>query len=323
MRVLITGAAGFIGAHALRYFADKHPEWAYVLIDRLNYAAALDRLAWLQDHPARAHIVHHDLAAPLPDQVVKRVGELDYVFHFAAETHVDRSLVDPEPFVQSNVVGTFNLLEFCRLHQPRLKMFFQVSTDEVYGSALGDEVHKEWAPHRPSNPYSATKAAAEDLCYAWEHSMGVPVIVTNTMNNVGPMQHAEKFVPRIIRALLRDDIITVHGSPGEPGSRKYLHARDHAAAIEFLMEHGRRGWRYNVVGAEEVTNLEMVNRVAALMGKVPKVRFVDFHATRPGHDRRYALDGGLMARMGWAPPTPLVDALRETIEFAKAHPEWL
>lgn len=679
MKLLITGAAGFIGSHALKYFAQMNHFTSLgafqvpglvpalvqlneiVVLDSLNYAAAFDRIEWARD---KMTFVLHDLRAPLPDRLIGQIGEVDYVLHFAAETHVDRSLVDPQPFIDSNIMGTYHLLEFCRLHQPRLKMFFYVSTDEVYGPANLGENHTESAPHRPSNPYSASKAAAEDLAYAWDHSMGVPTLITNcwdmntrvltssgpkkfdevepgmlawtidddgrmilepigrkvrmrgpdemieihhqkvnqlvtpnhrmmiqrcsghprrwgkveevsasdlinlhgrvrvpttgswhcavshlvrmppvthfnqtklpsailaetalrlmgwfisegcapswvafgaaskerqteiasllasiglrskisshrrgvichsvllgrwfaqcgrgaahkiipqwclqykpellrtlweslmagdgsfyhnklgniaggayytksealawqmcelgmkigfavrvsrrmtkhpskniwsegpivrfrlpkaeitrqhvrkvhyvgdvwcvsvpsgkvfverdgvislsgqTMNNIGPMQHREKFIPKIIRSLLHRSPITVHGSPDLPGSRKYLFAPDHADALHFLMSHGRRGERYNVVGSEEVTNLEMVRRIEALLGPgyTAKIQFVDFHATRPGHDWRYSLDGAKMAALGWTPPTPLTQALATTVKWALDHPTWL
>jgi dTDP-glucose 4,6-dehydratase len=206
---------------------------------------------------------------------------LDYIFHLGAETHVDRSLVEPRPFVETNVLGTFNLLEYVRKHQPRLKMFMYISTDEVYGPASASVDHTEAAPHQPSNPYSATKAAAEDLVFAWEHSMGVPAIITNTMNNIGEYQHAEKFVPKIMRAVLNEGAITIHGSPDNPGSRKYLYAEDHASAVEFLMTHGRSGEKYNVVGSEEINNFDLVKRIERLLGRQAKYSFIDFHSTRP------------------------------------------
>jgi dTDP-glucose 4,6-dehydratase len=323
-RVLITGAAGFIGSHVARYFASKYPDWKLFTIDRLNYASALERIQPLSD---RMRVVLHDLRAPIPDHVRGQLGELDLVFHLAAETHVDRSAVDPTPFVESNIIGTFNLLEFCRLHQPRLQMFFQISTDEVYGAAPTGVDHTEEFPHRPSNVYAASKAAAEDLVYAYEHSMGVPAIITNTMNNIAPRQAVEKYIPRVIRALLRGDTITVHGTPDNVGSRQYLHAHDHADALNFLLANGRRGERYNVVGAEEVTNLDVVRRIERTLRELgknvdAKVRFLDFHATRPGHDRRYALDGSKMRNLGWTPPTPFDRTLREIVEWSISNPEW-
>ena len=347
MRLLVTGAAGFIGSHIARHFAERHPDWEILTIERLNYAAALDRLADLR---GRIGVVLHDLRAPLTDQVIRWLGEVDWVIHAAAETHVDKSLVDPRPFVESNVLGTLHLLEWARLG-PRLpRMFFYVSTDEVYGPAPPGTDHDEGFPHRPSNPYSASKAAAEDLCHAWNRSMGVPVVVTNTMNNIGEGQHPEKYVPKIIRALLRGDIITVHGSPDLPGSRKYLYARDHAEAIEFLMARGERGERYNVVGAEEVNNLELVRRIERIVNRVAletpgfvsvgsrgreivtlmpdrpleaRVKFVDFHSTRPGHDLRYSLDGSKLADLGWTPPTQLDEALEKIVRWTLSNPAWL
>ncbi len=322
MRVLLTGGAGFIGSHALLYFHRKYENWEFVVLDRLNYAASLDRLSWVR-HDSRVRFVLHDLEAPFTDRMVRTIGEVDYIIHYAAETHVDRSMVDPEPFVRSNVLGTFYLLEFARLHQPRLKMLFYCSTDEVGGPAPPGVDHTEAQPHYPSNPYSATKAAAEDLCYAWEHSMGVPVITTRTMNNVAEGQHPEKYIPKIIRALYRGEVVTVHGSPDAPGSRKYLYAPDHADAVDFLMGHGRRGERYNVVGVEEVNNLEMVRRIERIMEREARIQFLSFHATRPGHDLRYSLDGSKLKTLGWTPPTPLNQALERIVEWTLKHPDWL
>ena len=323
-RVLITGAAGFIGSHVLRFLVEKHPTWVFTILDRLNYAAALSRVRDV----AVAQLVLHDIRAPIPDHARTQLGDLDYVFHLAAETHVDRSCVDPTPFVESNILGTFHLLEFCRLHQPRLERFFLISTDEVYGPAPDGVDHTEEFPHRPSNVYSATKAAAEDLAYAYEHSMGVPVITTNTMNNIGPTQAIEKYVPRVIRKLLWGEIITVHGTPDNVGSRKYLHARDHADALDFLVRNGRRGERYNVVGADEISNLDIVRRIEQILRSLgknveAKVEFRDFHLGRPGHDRRYSLDGTKMAKLGWTPPTHIDAALREIVVWTLEHPEWL
>lgn len=320
MRMLVTGAAGFIGSHFVRHVVENHRDWQVLAVESFNYASALDRIA---DLHGSLRIFYHDLRAPFSDFLIRNVGDLDYIFHFAAETHVDKSLMDPLPFVQSNILGTFHLLEYCRLYQPRLRMLFYISTDEVYGPAPPGVDHVEGSPHRPSNPYAATKAAAEDLCHAWELSMGVPIIIANTMNNMGEMQHPEKFVPKIIRALNRNEVITVHGSPDAPGSRKYLYARDHAAALDFLMTHGRRRGRYNVVGQEEVNNLEMVRKIERIMGKEAKIKFVDFHSSRPGHDRRYSLSGLAMKELGWEPSTPIDTALRKVVEWTVAHPEWL
>ena len=323
--ILITGAAGFIGSHVARYFAEKYPDWRINVVERLNYASALERLVPIAP---RLRVVLHDLRAPIPDHVRAQLGDLDLIFHLAAETHVDRSCVDPTPFVESNVLGTFHLLEFCRLHQPRLQMFFQISTDEVYGPAPAGVDHTEEFPHRPSNVYAATKAAAEDLCHAYEHSMGVPVIITNTMNNLGIQQNGEKYVPRVITKLLSGDVITVHGTLDNVGTRKYLHATDHADALSFLLANGKRGERYNVVGAEEVSNLEVVRRIESVMRALglavdAKIKFLDFHACRPGHDRRYSLDGTKMAKLGWTPPTSFDETLRLVVQWSLEHREWL
>jgi len=305
MKLLITGGSGFIGSHFVHYFCTKHD---LVILDCLNYASDYDRIRDLRNS---IPVYYHDLRSPIPDTLREKVGDVDYIIHLAAETHVDRSMVDPQPFIESNILGTYNLLEYARLYQPKLKMFFYISTDESYGPAPLGVDHSEDAPHKPSNPYSATKAAAEDLCFAWNHSMGVPIIITNTMNNIGEGQYPEKFVPKIIKAIQEDGLITIHGSPDEPGSRKYLYARDHADAIDFLIVNGRRGEKYNVVGKQEVNNLELVVKLEQLAGKEVRKRFIDFHATRPGHDKRYSLSGEKMKNLGWEPPTDIDSALKQ------------
>lgn len=332
-RALITGAAGFIGSHFLRYMLEKHPEWHFVVLDRLTYAGSLNRIKDVVEGSPRVKFVCHDVRAYPSPYVHAEIGIVDYVFHLAAETHVDRSTRDPEIFVQTNVVGTYNMLEYCRREQSDLAMFFLVSTDEVYGAAPHGVDHTEDFPHRPSNVYSATKAAAEDLAYAYNHSMGVPVIVTNTMNNIGATQDAEKFVPKILRALMRGEPIEIHGSHDNPGSRKYLHARDHAAAINFLISFGQRGQRYNVVGAEEITNKAMFDLVAAcylsecgrrrIGASVPIWKYVDFHSARPGHDLRYSLDGAKLAALGWAPQIDIGLTIKQLVSWTMEHPEWL
>lgn len=330
MRALVTGACGFIGSHFLRYFVEQHPDWEFVVLDRLSYAASLDRIRGVNGKiDDRIKFVFHDLRAFPSDYIRYCIGAVDYVFHLAAETHVDRSVTDPEVFVQSNVIGTFNLLEYCRRYQPTLKMFFLVSTDEVFGAAPAGVDHSEDFPHRPSNVYSATKAAAEDIAYAYDHSMGVPVIVTNTMNNIGETQDPEKYLPKILRAILRDETIDVHAKNStDIGSRKYLHARDHAAALNFLVSFGQRGERYNITGIEEIDNLALLDRVRRVLVELGEARhvrwrFVDFHAARPGHDRRYSLDGRKLAAMGWTPKISIDDAIRDFVAFSLAHPGWL
>lgn len=330
-RALVTGAAGFIGSHFLRYMIEKHPDWEFVVVDRLSYAGALSRISDLD--ATQVKFVLHDIRAYPSDYVRSQIGAVDYVFHLAAETHVDRSTRDPEIFVQTNVVGTYNLLEYCRREQPGLTMFFLVSTDEVYGAAPHGVDHTEDFPHRPSNVYSATKAAAEDLAYAYNHSMGVPVIVTNTMNTIGITQDAEKFVPKILRALIRGETVEIHGSAENPGSRKYLHARDHASALNFLVSFGERGHRYNVVGAEEITNKAMFDLVAeqyeaccfhtGAVFRVPIWKYVDFHSARPGHDLRYSLDGHKLAMLGWVPKISIAQTILQIVNYTMEHPEWL
>lgn len=320
MNVLITGAAGFIGSHFVKHFVDRYPKWNVKILESFNYASGLDRLKYYRN---KVELIYHDIKGIVPDYSVKKLGKLDYIFHLAAETHVDNSMVNPRTFLEANTNGTFNMLEYARLHQAQLKMFFYISTDEVYGPAPPGTDHTEGYPHRPSNPYSATKAGAEDLVYCYSKSMGVPTIITNTMNNIGEMQHSEKYIPKIIKACLLGEHVTVHGTPDNPGSRKYLYAKDHADAINFLLANGRNGERYNVVGQEEINNLELVRKIEVIMGKKVKIKFLDFHSTRPGHDLRYSLDGKKMADMGWVPPTDVDTTLKKIVSWYENNQEWL
>jgi dTDP-glucose 4,6-dehydratase len=236
----------------------------------------------------------------------------------------------PATFIENNTSLIVNMLDLAKKIKPRI--FLQMSTDEVYGPAPEGYAHKEWDKIAPSNPYSASKAAQEAICFSYWRTYGIPVIITNTMNILGQLQDIEKMVPKTIRALLADEEVTVHVSPeGIPGSRFYLHARNLADAWLWISRtHEPQMYpdfaepiRYHIVGEEEVSNVELVNRIAAILDKTPKLKFVNFHESRPGHDLRYALDGSKIAAAGWAAPVSLEKSLRETVEWSVAHPVWL
>jgi dTDP-glucose 4,6-dehydratase len=329
-RVLVTGVGGFVGSHLLRHLLTT-TDWHVVGLDSFRHHGKLDRIQYQlegQDRSRYTHLVY-DLSIPFSDQFVERIGHIDYVLNLASESHVERSIEDPRPFVENNVALMLTLLEWAR-YENGIEKFIQISTDETMGPILAGG-HKEGAPHRPSNPYSASKAMQEDLAYSYWRTYGVPVVITNTMNLIGPLQDPEKFVPKVIRAIGRGDTVPVHADKdGVPGTRFYLHAESQADALVFLL--GQIGLamypaddldRFNVVSGVELDNLSLAHLIAEFMGKSLTYELVDFHISRPGHDRRYGLDGSKMAALGWTPPGDFYDQLRSTVEWFVAHPEWL
>lgn len=322
--LVLTGAAGFIGAHMVEHF-QANTDWRIVGLCSFRHRGDSARLAHLG---ASLEIHHADLTAPLSPRLVDAIGPVDYIVNAAAESHVDRSIAEPRPFIENNVAVAITMLEYARLVRP--SHFVQVSTDEVYGPAPAGVDHAEWSPIVPSNPYAASKAAQEAIAISYWRTFGVPVVLTNTMNNFGERQDPEKFIPLILRSLLDGSEMTIHGRPGQIGSRFYLHARNHADALLCLL--GRPAARYpdtdrpdrwNVVGEREYDNLELAHLIARFARRDLRFRLEDFHATRPGHDARYALDGTKLASVGWQPPVPLEASLERTVRWTLAHPEWL
>lgn len=324
MRVLVTGGCGLLGHHVIEHLL-KNTNYQIITIDRLSYASAgFDRLRDIQAFDdKRVRTLAADINGEWSEGLLQEIGDVDYVLHLAAETHVDNSIVDAFPFVQSNVIGTFRVLEFCRQQSHRLKLMIYCSTDEVYGPAAPGVDFKEGDPLNPTNPYAAAKAGGEMLCNAYRNTHDVPVITTNTMNLFGERQHPEKFIPKVIRHVLAEELITIHADPTctHAGSRFYLHCRNYADAALFLMNHYRH-WtpenpmeRFNVVGEREIDNLALATLIAETLGKRLRYELVDFHSSRPGHDLRYALDGKKLARRGWKHPVPVAESLRKTIEW--------
>lgn len=341
IRVLLTGGGGFIGAHTLAHIM-HNTDWQLVLIDSFRHKGKTDRISEMfESHPdwrERVTVLTHDLVAPFSDQLIGRIGHIDYVINMASESHVDRSITDPRDFIENNVQLTLTMLEYIRQHP--VEKFIQISTDEVYGPAPDGHNHKEGEPHRPSNPYSASKAAQEDICYAYWRTYGLPICITNTMNIIGEMQDPEKYLPMIIRKVLAGEVVTIHASAdgSEIGSRYYLHARNQADALLFILNNvkllrfGRYSTgirktpdiqRFNVVGELELNNLELAQRVAVILNKPLKYKLVDFHSSRPGHDLRYALDGSKLAALGWEAPLSLDESLSNTVNWTIKRPEWL
>lgn len=331
-RILLTGAAGFCGAHTLRHLM-LHTDFEVVCPVTFRHRGNGDRIASTitdnQDWHKRVDVVVCDLTGPISDTTASRFGNIDEIWNIASESHVDRSITDPVPFVTNNVALMLNLLEYAR--QIDVSLFLQMSTDEVYGPAPKDYNHVEWDKLLPSNPYSASKAAQEAICISYWRTYDLPIVITNTMNLVGEMQDTEKFVPMIISKILSKKSVPVHVSPaGEPGSRYYLHARNLADAWLFLSKNHKAQMypefnepsRYHIVGEEEVNNQEMVELIAEMMGEEPLIEKVNFHESRPGHDLRYSLDGSKIAALGWKAPIGFKESLRQTVEWTLAHKKW-
>lgn len=331
-RVLLTGAGGLAASHCLDHLL-VHTDWEITCTDSFRHKGLTDRItAVLDGRPDQRHrvtVITHDLAAPVSAQMRRRIGYTDYVLAYAAESHVDRSITDPVPFVSNNVAVALNTLEYARAASPSALVW--VSTDEVYGPPDTAAGHREWAPMVPSNPYSASKAAGESLAVSWWRTYQVPVIIVNSVNLIGETQHPEKFLPKTIGHILRGEQVPVHGRAGEIGTRYYLHARNLADAILFLLRRGkvrmfpdaRRPDRYNVSGSEPVSNLDMAQQVAGILGRDLSYKLVDFHSARPGHDPHYGLDPGKLTGLGWKPPVDFLSSLERTVRWTASHPEWV
>lgn len=348
-RVLLTGAGGFVGSHVLRHLL-ANTDWDVICPVTFRHRGISDRIRLAMDDmpeaATRVHVVRCDLASPISDVTAAVFGKIDYVLNVASESHVDRSIEEPADFIINNVALICNLLDWART-QPELKAFLQVSTDEVYGPAPADYAHMEWVDqHLPSNPYSASKAAQEDIAFSYWRTYDVPLIITNTMNIIGETQDPEKFVIKTLQKVMSGEPMTIHASPsGEIGSRFYLHARNQADGLLHVLrwateqteemrfdgsseslrysQGGDMPFRFHIVGEREVDNLEMAQMIAKAADRELNYVLEDFHSSRPGHDLRYALDGYKMESIGWKPPMPLEDSLRKTIQWTLERPEWL
>ncbi len=311
-RILVTGGCGFIGSNFVRHVLASHPGVEVVNLDALTYAGRLENLADVADDP-RYTFVHGDICDA---EVVARAMEgCDTVVNFAAETHVDRSLLGAGHFIQTDCYGVWVLLEEAR--RRRVERFIQISTDEVYGS-IESGSFTETDPLMPRNPYSASKAGGDRIAYSFWASHGVPVVITRASNNYGPFQYPEKLVPLFVTNALADLPLPLYGDGGNV--RDWLFVEDHCRAIDFLIERGEPGEVYNIAGGNERTNLEVTRMILDVLGKPHGlIRFV---TDRPGHDRRYSLDAGKLARLGFEPATRFEEALERTVRWYVDNPGW-
>jgi len=313
VEVLVTGGAGFIGSNFVRFALAQHPDWHVTTLDKLTYAGRRENLHDVMDHP-RHTFVHGDIA----DEAVAGplVEQSHIVVHFAAESHVDRSIAAAGDFIRTDVVGTFVLLEAAR-RAKALTRFVQISTDEVYGS-VPTGASRETDELKPRNPYSASKAGADRLAYSYWATYDVPVIITRASNNYGPYQFPEKVIPLFATNAIDGIPVPLYGDGGN--IRDWLHVDDHCRAVDMLITQGVNGEVYNVGGGNEVTNLDLTHRILELLGKPASL--IQPVTDRQGHDRRYSLDTTKLRGMGWAPQVPFDQGLASTIAWYRDEPWW-
>lgn len=326
MKIIVTGGCGFIGHHFVEHIY-KNTDWEIIIIDKLSYASfGFERIKDLNIlNDSRLKIFTFDLTNEIPVGIKYEIGKnVDFIVHLAAETHVDNSIEKPREIIYNNVMSTVNLLEFSK-ELPNLKKFFYFSTDEVFGPAMDDILYKEWDRHRPTNPYSASKSASENICISYENTYKLPIIIINVMNAFGERQYVEKFIPNTIKKILNNETIYIHANEDKTksGTRFYIHARNIANAVLFLIKHGQIGEKYNISGEKEVSNLDMAKFIANILGKKLKYEMVDYHSKRPGHDLRYGLDGQKLKKMGWTNPINFDESLKKTIIWTINNKKWL
>jgi dTDP-glucose 4,6-dehydratase len=316
MNVLITGGCGFIGSNLVKYVAAQRPAWNIVTLDKLTYAGNLENLAELEGNP-RHTFVRGDIAnRELLDHLFQK-HQLDAVMHLAAESHVDRSILGPEVFIQTNVLGTQVLLEAAV--KAKARRFLMVSTDEVYGSLGPTGAFTETSPLQPSSPYSASKASADLLALAWHRTFGLDVVVTRCSNNYGRYQFPEKLIPLMVVNALHDKSLPVYGDGANV--RDWLHVEDHCQALLIALEKGQAGETYNIGGGAERRNIDLVKGILGLLKKPESL--IQFVKDRPGHDRRYAIDPSRIQReLGWRPAHTFERGLEETVRWYVDNRRW-
>ncbi|ENQ3079525.1 dTDP-glucose 4,6-dehydratase [Bacillus sp. WLY-B-L8] len=329
MIYLITGGAGFIGSNFLNHFVPKFPEHTFINIDNLTYAGNLKSLEKVENHQ-NYHFRQIDIANSEEIEQVFKEFQPDRVVHFAAESHVDRSITGPKKFIETNIIGTFNLLEMCRKYWSYFedKLFHHVSTDEVFGTLGKDGFFTEKTPYSPNSPYSASKASSDHLVRAYYHTYDLPITITNCSNNYGPLQFPEKLIPLVIQNLLKGEIVPIYGK-GE-NVRDWLYVIDHCEAIWTVIENGKRGETYNIGGNNERNNLEVVKSLCQVISNytgedVQKyLNLIIYVKDRPGHDYRYAIDPTkIQNELGWFPTETFDTGLHKTVKWYLENEQWL
>jgi len=315
MKILVTGGAGFIGSNFILHLMKEYPSYRVVNLDKLTYAGNLENLKDVEGD-ARYSFVKGDIGdGQLVEEILK--DGVDAIVNFAAESHVDRSILEPAPFIRTNILGTHFLLEAARTRS--IKRYLQVSTDEVYGSLGPTGFFTEESPLNPNNPYSASKASADLLVLAYHHTFGFPALISRCSNNYGSYQFPEKFIPLAITNALEEKPIPVYGDGLQ--IRDWIHVKDHCKALDLLLHKGKAGKVYNIGGTKDVPNIEIARKILTFMGK--SLSLLTFVKDRPGHDRRYAIDSSFIERdLGWKPKVALDEGLKDTIAWYINNKPW-
>ncbi len=315
MKLLVTGGAGFIGSNFIRYYLQNHADDSIINVDILTYAGNLENLKDIKDDP-RYSFVKADICDK--ETIEDLVKDVDIIVHFAAESHVDRSIMDPGAFIRTNVLGTQVLLDAVKKYKKR---FHHVSTDEVFG-ALGphDPPFDEQTPYDPKSPYSASKAASDHLVRAYHHTYGLEITISNCSNNYGPYHFPEKIIPLFISNLMEGKSVPVYGDGGQ--IRDWIYVDDHSRGIDMILQKGKSGETYCLGGGNQPTNLELTKKLIHLLDRDES--FIEFVKDRPGHDRRYDVDySKAKHELGWEPQVSLDEGLKKTVDWYKEHQEWV
>ena len=330
MKILITGGAGFIGSHVVRLFVNKYPNYQIYNLDKLTYAGNLANLADIEDKQNYTFLKGDIVDADFLEEIFT-ANKFDAVIHLAAESHVDRSIADPLAFVQTNVIGTVNLLNTAKKHwadNMQNHLFYHISTDEVYGSLGEDGLFTEETPYDPRSPYSASKASSDHFVRAWYHTYGLPIKISNCSNNYGPNHFPEKLIPLAINNIRNERPVPVYGK-GE-NVRDWLYVLDHARAIDVIFHEGKVGDTYNIGGVNEWKNLDLIELLCDQMDeklgreKGHSRKLITFVKDRAGHDLRYAIDSSkLMDELGWKPSVTFEEGLSKTVDWYLENTEWL
>lgn len=330
---LISGCGGFIGSHTLEYLL-KNTDWNFICPCSWKHKGTPERIIEIfernPEFKSRVRVITHDLTVPFTEHTLSTFPQIDYIVNVASDSHVYRSIEDPVPFIKNNVDLIITMLELARVVKP--KVFLQVSTDEVYGSAPIGTRYKEWDVIKPSNPYAASKVCQEAIAISYWRTYDVPLVITNTVNNFGETQDPEKYLSMLIHKINKDETVIVHGNDNFIGGRFYLYVDNHADAILYILknipikyykEEQDLPHRFNVTSDDELDNREVAYLVAELMGKELKFKLVDFHTERKGHDRRYALDGTKLKDTGWDMPFKFRESLEKYIKWSLENKRWI